>query len=299
MIKLNDSGVVFDADAHTYTYEGKQLSGITKVISNQLFPDKYNGVSDEVLAKAAERGHRVHNNCAFFDTFGEVIGEEVEAYKKILEEFELIPVAHEYTVTDKEFFASNIDMVATIRGGADDEVVLCDYKTTYVLDTEFLSWQLSIYKMFFEMQNPHLKVVGLCGIWLPKEPKKSKGVYVLDRGEHAVTSLLDAEVSGEKYVPLPAEQAESISELTGKIKTALLAIKQLEETSENIKKELFRQMEQANVKKWSTDGFVVTRVLPSEQEKFDSKGFRETFPELYEQFKKKVKKKGYLVVKLK
>ena len=36
MIQLNDSGVIFDKVAHTYTYKGKRLSGITGKISEYL-----------------------------------------------------------------------------------------------------------------------------------------------------------------------------------------------------------------------------------------------------------------------
>ena len=36
MIRLNDSGVIFNREEHTYHLEGKELSGITSVIQRQL-----------------------------------------------------------------------------------------------------------------------------------------------------------------------------------------------------------------------------------------------------------------------
>ena len=40
-MKLIKSQVIFNPDEHTYMLGDKELSGITSVISRQLFPDKY------------------------------------------------------------------------------------------------------------------------------------------------------------------------------------------------------------------------------------------------------------------
>ena len=56
MITLNKSQVVFSELDHTYTLDGKSLSGVTSILNRQLFADKYSGISDEVLNKAAEYG---------------------------------------------------------------------------------------------------------------------------------------------------------------------------------------------------------------------------------------------------
>ena len=60
-MKLNESPVLFNEVEHTYTYEGKTLSGITSIIHKLIFPDLYSGVSQSTLAQAAERGTRMHN----------------------------------------------------------------------------------------------------------------------------------------------------------------------------------------------------------------------------------------------
>ena len=57
---LKYSRVDYDPVSHTYTLDGKQLSGITGVIKDKLFPDYYKDVPEDVLNKAAERGHRIH-----------------------------------------------------------------------------------------------------------------------------------------------------------------------------------------------------------------------------------------------
>ena len=52
---LKKCPVEFDELAHTYTLDGKQLSGITGIIKDYLFPDMYKGVHERTLEAAAER----------------------------------------------------------------------------------------------------------------------------------------------------------------------------------------------------------------------------------------------------
>ena len=61
MNELIQSAVVFNEEQHTYTLGDKQLSGITTIIKQLVFPDMYKGISQTVLNKAAERGTRIHN----------------------------------------------------------------------------------------------------------------------------------------------------------------------------------------------------------------------------------------------
>ena len=59
-IELKESGVIFDAQKHTYHLDGKQLKGITGMIGRQLFPDTYKNVPKDVLEKARVRGSNIH-----------------------------------------------------------------------------------------------------------------------------------------------------------------------------------------------------------------------------------------------
>ena len=70
MIKLVKSPVVFNEENHTYFLGEKQLRGITGMISRQLFPDKYKGVPDHVMRRAADKGCRIHSQCEFVDSTG-------------------------------------------------------------------------------------------------------------------------------------------------------------------------------------------------------------------------------------
>ena len=67
MIRLNDSGVIFNKEAHTYHLEGTELSGITSVIQRQLFPNEYDDVPEEMIQAAAAYGSSAHESCELFD----------------------------------------------------------------------------------------------------------------------------------------------------------------------------------------------------------------------------------------
>lgn len=69
-IQLAQSAVVFNEVDHTYNYLGSFLSGVTSLLHRTLFADKYNGISKEVLAKAADYGHNIHEQIELVDTLG-------------------------------------------------------------------------------------------------------------------------------------------------------------------------------------------------------------------------------------
>ena len=59
-LQLTKSEVVFNQEAHTYHLGDKELKGVTGMLSAMLFKDKYAGISEDVLAKAAAYGSGVH-----------------------------------------------------------------------------------------------------------------------------------------------------------------------------------------------------------------------------------------------
>lgn len=184
-IELVKSAVVFDELEHSYSFLGIKLSGITSLLHRTLFADKYTGIAPEVLAKAAEYGHNIHEQIEIVDSLGvESDHPSVQDYCKMKQENNLTPLVNEYLVSDEVAYASSIDIVF-------DDYTLADIKTTSRLDMEYLSWQLSIYAYLFEMQNPGLKVPRLLAIWLPK-PRygKSTLVEVPRKSKDAIKVLL-------------------------------------------------------------------------------------------------------------
>ena len=127
MIRLNDSGVVFNKENHTYHLEGKELSGITSVIQRQLFPNEYDDVPEEMMRAAAAYGSAVHESCELFDREWVNDGTvEVADYIQLTHTNQLVHEASEYLVTDTKHYASSIDKVYRIN---QDTFTLADIKT--------------------------------------------------------------------------------------------------------------------------------------------------------------------------
>lgn len=278
MIKLNHSWVVFNEDDHTYTLNDKQLHGITGMLSRQLFADKYKGIPEYILQQAAERGTKIHKDCEFADATGlEPQTIEGKNYLELRENFEV--VANEYTVSDNEYFASNIDCVWS----KDGEVILADIKTTSHLDEDYISWQLSIYAYLFELQNSHLKVSKLYAVWLRGDIAKL--VEISRKDDDTVITLLNCEKNGESYL-IPAVDEKSL--ITKSAVDILIEAKQMAEyykkRYEEIENMLLQAMVSSGTKTWDAGSIKATYTPAGETTKFDSKKFQQEHPELYNQY---------------
>ena len=111
-IQLNESGVVFNREEHTYALDGKYLSGITDMLHRQLFPNEFDGVPTEMIEQAALYGTEVHLSIEAFDSSWTNDGtQEVADYIDICHNNALTHERSEYCVTDGANWASNIDKV--------------------------------------------------------------------------------------------------------------------------------------------------------------------------------------------
>lgn len=80
-IELNNSGVIFNPEEHTYLLGDRYLSGITPVIERRLYPNTYDGIPESVVRQAAEYGTAVHEDLDRFDALWENSGsQEVADY---------------------------------------------------------------------------------------------------------------------------------------------------------------------------------------------------------------------------
>lgn len=185
-LKYNSLVDFFEKDHLYMNKDGKILIGVTSILGQTIFKDKYLNVPEYILNKAAEYGTMVHAKCEEHDIFGGSDCVEVDNYIKIKEENSLITIDNEYLVSDNIRVATMIDIIFE---SAENSVHLADIKTTSNLDKEYLSWQLSICAWLFEMQNPDINVDKLFGIWLRKE--KYKLIEVERKQNIEIEELLD------------------------------------------------------------------------------------------------------------
>lgn len=293
-LELNDSGVVFIENPRGYWLGETHLEGLTGMIGRQLFPDKYKAVPEKVLAKAAERGHRIHEEIQVYDMFGEISSEEVKWYADMKESEKFDVLDSEYLVTDGTHFASAIDKVIV----KDGKVCLADVKTTYELDKEYISWQLSIYKYLFELLNPDIKADKLYAIWVRNGASLHE---VPEIPQEEVIELLNCERQGIQYIrkDVATVEDEKAIEVVRQMSDVLVEIAELEAKRDAFKKQLEEMFEQYGVQKWDNDYFSITRVDGFTKETFDGKKFKEEHPKLHSKYVKQTEVKPSIRIKLK
>ncbi len=308
MKKLVISQVEFSEGLHTYTYNGKSLSGITGIISRYICPDKYKDIPKSVLDKAAQKGSQVHKELSM-----EIIGfpyekpmEEVLAYRRLIQEQGIKPYQSEYLVSDLQYVASSIDMV-------DEDLNLYDFKTTSTLDLEYLRWQLSIYAYLFELQNPTLKAGKLYGMHLRGDNAKLEEVERLP--DDIVKALLTCYINKEESFdnPLKAVAVPEVRILTADerqtLSTYISNEKKLAEFQAQVKLladaqaqivQFFNDlMREENMYELKGDIVTVTRSKDYERVGLDSTRLKKDHPDIYQQYNTKVTQvKGSIKIKI-
>lgn len=294
-IQLNDSGVLFNREEHTYELNGKFLSGITEMLQRQLFPDEFDGVPEEAIQQAALYGTEVHESIEQFDSFWTNDGtQEVADYIDICTTNGLIHERSEYTVTDGMNWASNIDKVFRKSETVFDIADVKTYGTMTPEKQEKARWQLSIYAYLFETLNPNATVGKLYIIHLRNKLKKDgttdhiANLIEVDRIPSEVCKkLLDTDLAGEIFenpYDIPADIAEQEEE----IRTLMLQKKEAEERLNELKSEILSRMEETQARSWNTETMKLTRKLPSTRYSFDLNRFKSDHPEFnYDDYMKK------------
>lgn len=285
---LNNSQIVFDPVEHTYTLNGSSLQGITHVIKDKLFPDEYNNVPDSVLAKAAERGNRIHKVLEMHDLYNIETQdcEELTNYIKAVQDYPFLAnhVASEYLVTDSQQYASAIDKVYEDGKGG---VILADIKTTYTLNTEYVSWQLSIYSYFFSLLNPDINITHLYAIWLRGD--KFKIVEVRRQSEENVKKLLYTD-----EIPLLNDIDFDEEELI----TLKIEADEAKKAYDQKRLEVQHYMVDMDAKQIVGSKCKITIKDDTERISFDTKRFKADHPDLYEEYITKSTVKGGLLITL-
>ena len=304
-IELVDSGVIFNPENHTYELNGNYLSGITDLLQRQLFPNEYANVPKAILQQAALYGNSVHLSCQDFDSRWYNDGtQEVQDYIQLCQEHSLTHEASEYTVTDFENYASNIDKVFRVTDNTFD---LADLKTYGKMTPEKLEkarWQLSIYAYFFELQNKKAKTRNLYILHIRNKQKKdgsfdhiSQIIPVKSIPSEICKELLDADLKGEQFQS-PYSIPKEISSQEQRIRELILTKDAIDEELNGIKSQILTEMETRNVKTWITDGGIkLTRKLPTTRTSLNLTSLKEAHPEIdFDSYMRKSQVSGSLTI---
>lgn len=292
---MKASKVIFDDVEHTYHLNGKKLQGITGTLIPHAIGKKYADVPESILIPAMEKGKRVHSEIEMYLQGFEPSEptDEFLAFKKWKWYSRTMFLQSEFIVSDNENFATPIDAI-------DDEYNLYDWKTTYVLDLESLSWQLSICAYFNELQGNKvnkLYALHLRGFYEPNL------VEIERKPNSEVQRLIECYLNDEPYVSSLALNNEEALAKIYDLERMLVEIeseaKKYKALKEQMTEFLTKQMEQQGVKTFETEKLKVTRVFPSETTTFDAKALLADMPELAEKYNKTSVRKGYLKLTIK
>lgn len=298
---LKQSNVTFEKEGHKYTTaDGRELSGITGIIKALVFPNKYAGVSEEVLKAAAERGTAIHEMCEEFAINGTVESFMPYEVKAFINHFSIRGtkfIASEYLVSDEQNIATMIDLV-------DEEGNIYDIKTTSTIDKEYLSWQLSICATLFEIQNIGKNAGKLYGIWLKGD--RCDVVEVKRLSDDAVEALLVAYLEGTEFSN-PLKQLDSTDELQmAKLLEVEQSIVRLEDEAKRMKEVrqqyidyMLTEMKNRGVKTLETENIKLTVKDAYKRTSIDTAALKKDFPEVVAKYSKESEVKESLIIKIK
>ena len=286
-IELKDSDVLFNKERHEYWLGDKQLSGITGMLQRQLFPDEFDNVPEGMLQEAARYGMEVHESIEAFDSSWINDGtQEVLDYISLCQENGLVHERSEYTVTDGENWASNIDKVYR---SSDDTFSLGDIKTYGTMTSEKLEkarWQLSIYAYFLELQNRDARVGNLFILHIRNKAKQDgtfdhiRNIMPVERIPSDICKeLLDTDLQGKQFIN-PYSIPEKYREQEDYIRQLIQTKDDVEEKLKILKSEILEDMESKGVKTWDTGTMRLTRKLPTTRLSFNATQFKADHPEL-------------------
>lgn len=152
-------------DGHIYLFNGVIIKSVTQILQEKLFKDKYRDIPDFILEKKAKYGSKVHSiiekieNNEEYEESSVYIQESIKQYEKIKNKHKIKVISQEQVVCYKGIYAGKYDMIAKVE----NDICLVDIKTTYEVDEEYLSWQLSMYELAIGREFDKL----YC-LWLPK-----------------------------------------------------------------------------------------------------------------------------------
>lgn len=296
----------FNEEKHEYTLDGKKLISVTQLMQKHGLAPSYAGVSSEVLNAKAERGSLIHKEIEDFNKSGTIgFTDEMAQFKNYVESQDVEVLESEYRVHN-DIVAGTIDLVLNYNGN----FVVADIKTTYQLHLEAVMWQLSIYAY---LMLDDRDVVGYWSDSVRYEDASGQAFHFDKEGNlnvvdirlmpfEEVDKLMECERKGEIYkyeVDLKEDNISQIASLEEYIKKLDKEKKEAEAKQKALKEALLQQMERRNLKTFEKDGVKITYVAPSTRTTLDSKGIKEKYPDIYEEFSKTSQTSASLRITLK
>ena len=294
---MKNSKVIFDEESHRYWLEdGTELSGITSRLGKSIFfHGKFDKIPKYILERKREHGGNVHKQIELYDNGEPYIPlKEVLSYEKLKEKYGIVTKANEVLVTDGHTYATAIDMV-------DISVNLYDHKTSYTLDKEYLSWQLSIgaylYKKTYNEEPLNLFAIhydknGNCEL-IVIDLKSDEDIYdMLYTDKYMWKADMPSIQSENAVVKIDESVANRMAELEESIKKMSLEL-------ETIVNGIGSKMHDNGIDKVEFGRICITVTKPYQRESIDTSALKKEYPDIANKLTKITNVKSGVKLKIK
>lgn len=164
--KIGTETLEFFDNGHLYLVDGIIVPSVTQIM-NVRFGAAYASVPADVLKRAAERGMMIHEQIDHFVKTGEA-NQYSMLFSDCLEKSDLFAVDSEIPVILHEngtaIAAGRLDLLIARSGDmgiASGDMGIADIKTTKKLNTEYLKYQLNLYRIaFMQCYNQNISFLG-------------------------------------------------------------------------------------------------------------------------------------------
>ena len=280
-LESRNDDIVFDEDTHTYIYKNNFLKSVTQLLAEKGISPNYDSVDKDLLAKSSQRGIAIHSLIEKWVKTGEVDTES--EYIDYLDQFIDFLQDNEYIVVGSEVRVANDKLGGTIDlilyDTDKEEYIIVDIKTTSVIHTYSVSWQLSLYDKLDSVRDYHKAMV----LHFTSNARLESKVVTMQPKE-----IVDMLVNEEKLptIAISENKLEELTDAMTLIETYKAKIKENEEIASKINEEIIKAMEENNVKTFENDRVRITYVAPSERETIDSKKLKVELPDIAKKYTK-------------
>lgn len=309
--------ITMDEKTHTYFVDGQIADiSVTELLHKHGLAPNYDGVDEEVLNAARERGKSVHAD----------IEKYIMADGYIPETREGLAFAHwaemktEWALAEQKlaiewkgkFIACTADLLAVLALEKGPSVsVIADHKTTSRFQREYVSWQVSIYDFIARhigRQMINDKVFYwqgaekfLCFLYDKEGKMEVKECDKIPDSE--IERLLECELKGERYtrreLVLPDEMGLELNAAEETLVFYEKAYKAAKERSDKARAALTAEMERQGVFNYESDRLKVSYRAASESVIVDSTRLKKEQPKLFAEYSKISKRKATVIISVK
>lgn len=293
--------ISFDAQTHTYTSEqGKELISVTTLLKRAGISPNYDNVNPDVLQAKAERGTLIHKEIEDYIKKGEIgFTVELQEFIRYITENEMTVLASEKMVFNDDV-AGTIDLIVMDKFG---EIIYVDFKTTYTVHYQSVSWQLSIYKDldlnndyddYDKYLNAKLQVWHFCkdGSMEVKE--------LMEVATEEIDRLYESYINGTPYLLNVEPQTLAALYEAEKVIAYFEQEKAKAETNAKlIRQTIVESMKKQGITKFENDKITITYLPPTKRTVINTAQLLKDHPELEKEYQKTSRVAEQVRIKLK